>query len=422
MRSGDKTNGIFFLGVVSVLALALVARLAVIFISPGFRFPDEHMYFNIGRELSESNRYAFPAGEGGYAIRQAPGLPFTLAVLGKTGLLSPVSAQVLNALAAVAAAGLYCLCAWRITRRPMAALALAMLAGFHPALLFTSVTNYPQAFQELWFAGLVWLWGKAADRNTAAYGLGEGAVIGVGAMYVPTQIFAVPATLAFHLKSGWGSVVRRTVFVGMGLVIAITPWTIRNAVVEKEFIPFSTSGGEQFFLGFNPQAGMNTGIQIQVPESIRKELAGCTSGKGVERVYALHGKAWIRENPGSAVRLWMAKFVNFFRLDNGKMVTVSESRTGREWLARATTVFVFALAISGAWRLRRTAPEWPLAAGVLMFVLAAGHACFIARYRYRLPFEPFLMLIGVIGWFGVAGRSAGSPPATPSGTGTHVAG
>ncbi len=390
-----------WLMIVLISVLIAGSRLAVFDRQIGLRYPDERLYFDIGSNLANHNRYTLSSEPPPYAIRQAPGLPFALGAMGKVTPLTPLKARLLNGMVYMLAAGLYAFAVWRLTRNILLTALMLALAGFHPVNLYMSLTNYPQSFQALWLACLV---AVLACRATAtapwrpAVGCLDGVLVGVGAMFVPTQIFLLPGLILWHWPHRWRALMRYTAALAGGLMLAILPWTLRNAQVEKELIPFSTSGGEQLFLGFNPQAGMNTGGQIALSPAFYAELRAASSGKDVEQCFASQARAWIREHPGQAARLWVLKFLNFFRWNNGAMVTESERSPLREWVARLTSLTVYAAALFGCWALRRRAPAWPLLAFAMMVVLAAGHACFISRYRYRLPFEPFLLFIGVIGW------------------------
>jgi hypothetical protein len=48
------------------------------------------------------------------------------------------------------------------------------------------------------------------------------------------------------------------------------------------------------------------------------------------------------------------------------------------------------------WRRDRS---WVILAVLGMLLLALGHGLLLSRYRYRLPFEPFLLFVGWIGVF-----------------------
>jgi len=390
-----------------VLAVILLPRVFLALHQPDFRYPDERLYFDIAKHISQENRYAVTHAGAPFAVRQAPGLPVTLGVVDKFCDLTPLKVKLINGMVSALTAVLYGLAVWVMTRNRTAVVVMVLMAGLHPVLLYAGITNYPQTYQGFWFAGLVawlcWRYSSCKGKRPVT-GLWDGVLAGMGALYVPTQLFILPALIAFHFRRGASWVTRYTLFVALGLILTISPWMVRNALVEREFIPFSTSGGEQLFLGFNEQAGMNTGIQITLPPDLANKIEKAESGKAVERHFAAYAKTWIQAHPLSALKLLALKLLNFFRLNNGAMVTEAERSTAREGMAAATTLFVFGMALWGSWELRRRMPEWTVFTAVLMLALAAGHACFIARYRYRLPFEPYLLFVGVIGWFSARKR------------------
>lgn len=390
-----------------ILGAVVAVRMALVWHSPDFKFPDERVYFDIATHIAGENRYAVSLGSPVFAVRQAPGLPVMLSLLGKVVPLTPLIAKMANGFAAALAAALYALAAWRLTRHPAAAACVLALVGFHPPLLYTSITNYPQTFQGLGMAALAlaWAWRVADHATSPKVGALDGGLIGLGALFVPTQIFVVPAALAFHWRRGRSWLVQYAGWAALGGVLALAPWTLRNLSVEHAFIPFSTNGGEQLYLGFNPQAGMNTGIHVTTPPGLRADLRSALSGKETELIFRNAALKWMAENPVAALRLWGLKALNFFRWDNGRMAIESERSQAREWIARIASLGVLALALLGMWRFRGSGSPWPSTAVVLMLALAAGHAFFISRYRYRLPFEPFLLLVGVTGIF--AGRGTG---------------
>jgi hypothetical protein len=405
---GIRTNILAWrprLGLISaavMLVAALCVRVGVVLTHPDFAFPDEKLYFDIARHVADENRYQLSPGSPFHAIRQAPGLPLTLGVLGKVAHLTPSRAKLLNGLVSVLMSMAYAGAVWRLTRNLLAVNAVILLTAFHPTVLYTSVTNYPQTFQGLWLALLTLTLAGVVIRPNAGParpGLISGLLIGIGALYVPTEVFVVPAVVAFFWRRGWRWLAGFVLFLGIGLAVAVTPWTLRNLIMEKEFIVFSTCGGEQFYWGFNEQAGMNTDSRMKIPPAMEKEVFAARSGRESERIFLTHATSWVRENKAQAVRLWALKFLNYFRWDNGEMTTKSEYSRSREWIARLTTLVVFGLALWGSWRLWTTERAWTVLTIVLFVCLAAGHAFFTACYRYRLPYEPFLLFMGTIGCF-----------------------
>lgn len=387
--------------VVLLLALSLLVRLGAGFLSPRYQFPDEFLYHELAQNVVQHNTYAYSEPKSGlFPIRQAPGLPITLGLIGKVAPLSPPVVKAINACAGWLAVAALTVLLWRLTARPLLVGAFVLLAGFHPPLVFASATNYPQSFQGLLAALLLLsLVRRQADPDAWRAGLLPGVWIGLGALFVPTQIFLVPAVWLARVAVLRTQVVRFTLGLVVGIILPVAPWAIRNALVEHAFIPFSTSGGEQFALGFNDQAGMNTGVQLGLPEPVQARIEQARSGHEVESICREAGLAWVRAQPERAARLWVLKFLNFFRWDTGALVTVAEQGGGlRTWLTRAASLAVLLVCLAGAPALWRRQRGMALFVAVGLLALAAGHAFFLSRYRYRLPFEPLLLALGLWGW------------------------
>jgi hypothetical protein len=399
--------------VVLLLGVALVVRLGVCAWSPAFQFPDEFLYQELAQNIADHNAYAYETPKHGlYPVRQAPGLPLLLGLAGKVLTLSPLNCKLVNATVAWLAIAVLALLVWRQTGRPAVVGLLVLLAGLHPAHVFTSATNYPQSFQTLCVSLLALSLVRWIDHPAAGpAGFRPGLWMGVGALFVPTQIFLVPAVWLARVVTSRTGLLRYSMALGLGVLLPVLPWTLRNAVVERAFIPFSTSGGEQFALGFCDQAGPNTGVQISLPEPVLEKVRQARSGHEVEAICKEAGRAWIRAHPVEAGRLWLLKFANFFRWDTGSLVTAEQGGGKRAWLSRMSSLAVMGIGVVGIGFLIRRERGLAVFAVAAMLFLAAGHACFLSRYRYRLPFEPLLLAWGLWGW---TLRRRNRPSASPS--------
>lgn len=387
-----------------ILAAALIARIGLLAMKPDFSYPDEWDYLDIAKNIASDNQYKLteegPAN--GYAIRQTPGLPVVLGIIGKALPLSCQTAKLINTIAGWSTAVVYAWALWLATGHIWIVAAGAALIGFHPTFLYMGNTNYPQTFQALMLAFLVaaicFRKYRANNGDSPGWTVAEGALTGLGALFVPTQCFILPALVIARWKSGLKKLLLQALILFVSFMAVLTPWIARNAVTEKAFIPFSTNGGEQMFLGFNDDAGMNTGIMINITPGLYTRLTSAASGREREIIFRDEAFKWIRADYGRAARLWILKALNYFRWDTGKMVTAEEEGGAvRLWITRLTSISVFGLAITGLWRLIKHDDYWCILTAVFMLCLAAGHAFFISRYRYRIPIEQALIFIGLTG-------------------------
>jgi hypothetical protein len=414
--------------VMAVLAVLLLGlRWALCFRDPHFKYGDERVYLELARNLVQHHSYRLdcelvprsawdndrPPGEGwaGFATREAPGLSFSLAAVGQVIRPSPLMAKLTNGVVGWITILLYALAAYRLTQSRWVALAVMVATGLHPSFLYLNTTNYPQTFQACGLALIIlFLVHVRRSLTEAPLAVREGGVVGgllgLSALYVPSQLFLLPALSLAAWPLPWRRWLAYSLALGIGFGLALVPWILRNTIAEKAFIPFSTMGGEAMYLGFNEQAGANCYAPDapsasdapridQLPTPSRSDSPP-TSGKEREARYRAHATAWIKANPRVAAQLWAAKAANYFRWDVGLMHTREEGAAPlRVWVSRLTTLLVYLIFLLGCWLGRHGDRYWTRLAGWGMFFLACGHAFFISRYRYRLPVEPLLLFVGL---------------------------
>jgi hypothetical protein len=308
-----------------LLGLALLLRLAWVAAKPDFTFADERWYLEIAQSLHAGEGYESPSLR--FAVRQAPGQPFFLAAWGGVFPLTPVSAKVANSLVGWLALVLMAWALRRHTGSDSLTTAFCLLAGFHPSLLYTCATNYPQSLQLLSVALvcvlLLRLRGAPTAAATGRLALAAGLAVGAGALCVTTQLFMAPSIplAAWVGRKNW---LLAGVLAVAGVGLAVAPWAVRNAVVEKAFIPLSASGGEMLHLGNNPNTVPNTTSTAAAKDKdpqMKADLLASRSAAEADRVYQAHAKAWMKANPRQALRLWALKTANFFRWDAGKLAS-----------------------------------------------------------------------------------------------------
>jgi tetratricopeptide (TPR) repeat protein len=97
------------------------------------------------------------------------------------------------------------------------------------------------------------------------YSFLAGIMLGLSALARPTILFFIPFVLiwfflAFREKEG----IRKTFFCAasffIGIILLITPITIRNYMVGDEFVLISANGGINFYIGNNPDYDRTTSI------------------------------------------------------------------------------------------------------------------------------------------------------------------
>lgn len=186
----------------------------------------------------------------------------------------------------------------------------------------------------------------------------------------------------------------RTVKVGLISMIlfasVMSPWWVRNAMVHGEFVATSVGeSGKVLYTGNNPMnksGGGITGIDVEFGAFDHIEDL-------VERDMAMKQAAleWIKENPLDWAYLVVKKFI---RLYSPVIFTDYFSNWKYQALSLMSYGMIFVLFIYSLFLFRPVL--WKVSPFLLYMLLLTGvHLVFIASLRYRLPLEPFMIIMGI---------------------------
>ena len=147
-----------------------------------------------------------------------------------------------------------------------------------------------------------------------------GVIFGLQTLNRPNVLVAVVGMIAVLVLLRRA---RTAALVLAGVLVALAPVLIRNAIVSRQFALSSSQGGLNFFIGNNAAA---TGQYVAVPgvrgniegqaEDTRK-VAEAAAGRALsDAEVSAHftglASSWIRSNPGAAARLFVKKLALVF--------------------------------------------------------------------------------------------------------------
>jgi 4-amino-4-deoxy-L-arabinose transferase-like glycosyltransferase len=291
-------------------------------------------------------------------------------------------------------------------------LAVAALAAVYPELVWFSAHFWSET---LFLAFLWWAWERllAADEPAARAGLAAlaGLLWGLAILTRETALYLTPVA-GLWLAWGRGPVGRRKglAFLSAAL-LTVLPWTYRNWVVFRAFIPVSTAGGLNLYQGNAIEDGRLLG---------RQEV--------YDRYEAVQGRVeqyrWARAEGLRSIRerqpAWLFEKLrdempNFWEADSQALVHIKRGAYGwpvRPWLALAAALVVLLpfLAILVGFVFGCAAFTWERRRGLLLVFLAYYNLIHVATHgyaRYRLPALPVVMMLAA-GAF-VAWRSGTYP-------------
>ncbi len=176
------------------------------------------------------------------------------------------------------------------------------------------------------------------------------------------------------------------------LVIAYSPWVIRNWVVFHHFIPTTTDGGWVLYSGNNPMnksGGGIEGVDVKFPEEA-KQL------NEIERDKYFKQKAmeFIRTHPKRFIMLSFKKFSRLWRLYPAPTSGYTQAKFILIMLLSYGVLLPFA--IGGFFLSLRQFPQtFLLLLPLIIFTLT--HMVFIGSIRYRVPLLPYFIILSAWG-------------------------
>jgi 4-amino-4-deoxy-L-arabinose transferase-like glycosyltransferase len=282
------------------------------------------------------------------------------------------------------------------------------LAAVHPLLIGHSAELRAET---VFCAALLLALGLSADWVRSPRGgraLGVGLAWGVAILTLPTAI-PLPVIVAawawrpVGLTVGGTARGRQLVLVLLGLALVVGPWTLRNAIALRAFVPVTTSGGPALMIGNNPAAWDDPAARGR-PRVAAYEAALASDFRGLgeaEVDVRARARTWafVRSRPGDWPTIAMAKLVRFW-WPNG-----DDERSGFRSAARLPLdpthvwwVVTLPFALWGIARTLRGGRRWfqllPLLV-VVHFMMVA--VVFFGTPRMRLPAEPMVTLLAALG-------------------------
>ncbi len=225
-----------------------------------------------------------------------------------------------------------------------------------------------------------------------------------------STLLLVPAVAVAWLA---GRLDRRRLMLGvawlvLGVVVAVGPWTVRNAMVLDAFVPMSTNTGDNLCIGFNDDADGTFDITEQCATDGRY-----VDGPAVEvaRDEELRARAidWILDHPGDVPQLAVRKLAATFLLDTDGLAAwesygddphLGETRRAvARWVANLAWWALAAGAVAGGVMAAR---DVRTRVGALVLFAAAATtivtpALFFGDERFKMPIAPVVAVL-----FGVA--------------------
>jgi 4-amino-4-deoxy-L-arabinose transferase-like glycosyltransferase len=403
-----------------VFTIALLVRVVAILVAgpETTSFGDAEAYIRTAEAVLTTGSY--PDNAEDLPVFRAPGYSVFLLVSTLGHPRAVVIGKLWNAILGAASAILIAWIAGRISRSRKVALAAGLLAAVNPAFVYLATDIQSECLTILFIllSAIQLLAAVGGGRSREAFG--AGVFLGLAALTRPSCLAIAPLLLAPLVSGAAGTRLRRSALAVAGLVIALAPWTARNAVRFGAFVPVNDQLGMQVWLGntqFNvdyyslktkEQYGeLMTRYMHEVGQGRIHEIAVAhPNPSDRSRAFAADAIVWIQGNFHSWLWLmgkksldWLRPWPSPFRWDAAIIVAVGL------WYA-----LLFVLAGVGLVRSRRHGVS-VAAVGVLV-LSAAIHIATVVSWRYRMVFwDPVLVVFAALGAkaLGVLGLAGGDP-------------
>jgi 4-amino-4-deoxy-L-arabinose transferase-like glycosyltransferase len=405
-----------YVGVVAVLlvALALVLRLAYVDATPDYALRHDAVDYDVhARSIAEGMGFSKTLAHGRPTAFRPPGYPFFLGGVYhvfkadrkpvKERVHTARIAQAFVGTALVALVGVIGLQLWGSIA---GLVALGLSAVYLPFILVGGAVMSEPLFDVFMLASLAAVLAYRRSPHRYAWAVAAGVLGGLAALTrAQALILLVPLALAVWDARPWRS--RRAIGPPLVLVLAalltVTPWTIRNARELHHFVPISTQLGSALAGTYNDLSRADTenpaswhGLRHVPDYAYLFDRVRETNEAVLEQKLRSASLHYIREHPAYVAKVawWNTRRMLDLAGWHRSRATAATITVNHLWADRGILCFwIFAaLAVAGAFTaMARRAPWYVWAFPVLMFLSVVFLV--VETPRYRLPIDPFIVLL-----------------------------
>ncbi len=387
-----------------IFAVALALRLGYVALGAGPPFSDEAEYDAFGRSLAAGEGYL---QDGVPSAFRAVGYPAFLSLFYLLFGPHHIVVLIFQAFSGAATATLVLPLAREFVDEGAARLAAVLIAlcpsqvGYtarlFPPVVITAVVVLTALLIIKWRG---WLAAAAA-----------GFLAGVGALVVPTVVLLPAVFFGCDVlcRRGWRRALARAALAAAVAAAVIAPWAYRNSRLFGAFVPFTTNGGVNLWVGNNPRASgayyfptARTNPVYMTPGELARDRVG----------FAL-GWRYIRTARAQFLALMVPKFVYIYGADisafqltaaaHGRDAAAAAygfgARLAQTYYALFWVAFVLAL-VAYRRRIFAGGARRPPAALLLWPIYLTGvYLVFLGQDRFHFPALPFMAVVAAAAFF-----------------------
>jgi len=403
--------------IVGLFLLAFVIRLIYlnqITSSPDFDMPqrDPLWHYNWAKEIARGDFL------GKEVFFRAPLYPYFLGIIytffGVSFYLPRLIQIIIGSLSCV----FIFLLAKRLFNRTVGIIASVIASFYAPLIHFDAEFELPvlEVFLDL---SMLLLLLSAGTKLKKKWWLLAGIIFGLSAILRPNILIFLPFVLLWICIRLWKENKSKIIFSGLyfllGTILIISPVTVRNWVVGKDFVLISSQGGINFFIGNNvesdgktaaaapgmlPYEGYKDNIWLTSIKLAEKNLGKKLKPSEISNFWYKQGFHFIKTYPLKYLQLLGKKFYffwNSYEIENNKDLYFYSRWSSLSRLLLWDHLLRFPFGIVGPlaiWGLVLNAKYWKkyflLYAFIFSYMLSV--ISFFVASRFRLPVIPLLII------------------------------
>jgi len=390
--NGDSNKSLIL-----VFVSGLVLRILFAFyLENKFYWEDEFDYDRLAAQLVESKIYTNE--DGSPTAFRAPGYPLFLGlnylILGRHFFAVRMVQAFIDCLTLI----LIFLIARRIFNHQVATIA-ALIYAIYPLFIYTASTFFPATLSIVLLALFIYLLLSASQKRSIGKLMLVGIVAGLSVLTVPTFLAFIFLALAWSYFDLKNADPRRLSSIGiiiLFMILTLLPWLMRNyRVYQKPFL-IATNSGYNFWMGNNPWATPTTGNSIRIPDYLSQKLLAAKSEVEKEKIFYEDAFQYIKKNRCKFIFLTFKKAVNLWQLYPTPTTGYKMMATLSKMMSVLSYGPILLLAIFGliiSWGGKK---KYTLLFMLLFVTFAIGYAFFITKARFRLPLDPYLIILASV--------------------------
>ena len=401
MQTIDKTyKWLIFMG----LVLAFLLRLGyVLTIEKDVYWVDEEDYMALGQSIAQGDGYVNALGEP--TAFRPPGYPLLLSGLYKLGIHNPPAIRVVQVLLGVFTIFLLALIALRYMGPAVAFLSVITAAGY-PYFIYMTGTVLATTWFSMTLVASVYFLLAGEQENRSLKIVASGLLMGLSILTRSSAAVLGVAVLGWLMMRRPRLLqLKYAILFAFCMSLVVAPWMWRNYRTLGSF-GISTNGGRNLWLGNNPESTINTGSNIAMPKDL-EERVDAVSEVEADRIYTEEAKRYIAANPKHFVILSLKKGLSLWRFDPSP-TTKGYSRLQKLYplASIATYTPIFCFTILGLFMAGREQKRVMLLWVFFGAAFTLLHALFIAKVRFRLPLDHFMIVMAAFGFTALVQRTA----------------